>query len=71
MKVYPKIKAASDTIPMDEKYPVNKAKKALNGLEDLIDEVDDRHAAHFTDTEWKTLSKAYDILREYLYDITH
>lgn len=54
-----------------EKYPVQKAKAAYNSLEDLIDEVDSKHAAHFTDNEWKTLAKALDILKEYVYDVTH
>ena len=64
-------KIIAETNPHSEKYPVDQAKKALKGLGDLIDEVDNKHAAHFTNNEWKTLANAYDILKEYVYDITH
>lgn len=65
--------AAADASRMQRtrQYPVAKARTALQGLEDLMDELEPRRNSHFTPDEWTALVKAEGILTEYLYDITH
>ena len=65
--------AAADAGRMQRmrQYPVAEARTALQGLKDLMDELEPRRNAHFTPDEWTALVKAESILNEYLYDITH
>lgn len=65
--------AAADASRMQRmrQYPVNEARTALNGLEDLMDTVERTRSSHFTPDEWKVLVEAEGILQQYVYDITH
>lgn len=52
-------------------YPLDQARRALLGLEDLIDATKSNYGAHFTPAEWNIINEAYNIIQDYVYDTTH